>query len=351
MAFTITDILTEFGQYYIKSGQNLSRLKRELTQPSITLEQFGTRLFIDDTKYRMSNPIFTSLLQPFRKDFEAKGNVDFHPNTIDLNHLKVDLSIYPHDIEPSWLGFLAGQDSAMLKNWPIVRYILEEYVAKQIQEDKELSAVYKGEYDEDGDSPTDSMDGLKVKIMAASADEKYPLNIIEGVEKFDKDTIYDQIEFYDEQISDLYTNVPIIHFMAPYWVRQLKKNKRAKGYYLIEGPEEIDASVDFTKHVAVGLPSMSGTTDMFSTVRKNLIHLVKRPSNKDAISVDMQVADRQVKILSDWWEGVGFGCNKLIWTTAETVATGSGSGSASGSSSASASASASSSGSDSASAS
>lgn len=339
MAFTMTDILAEYGSYYLKSGQNLSRLKSALAQPSVTLEKFGTRLFIDDTKYQMANPIFTSLLQPFRKAFEAKGDVDFHPNVIDLNHMKVDMSMYPHDIEASWLGFLAGQDASQLKNWPIVKYMLEQYMAVQIQEDKELNAVYKGEYDADGTTASDSMDGLKKKLVAASADTKYPCNIISGIGELTEASIFEQIEAYDEAIDDKYTNVPVIHFMSPYWVRQMKKAKRTKGYYLIESADQIDASVDFTDHVIVGLPSMSGTNDLFSTVRQNLIHIIKRPSNLNAVNVDVQVADRLVKVLADWWEAVGFGCNKLIWVSAETVGAESGSGSASGSSSASSSAS------------
>ena len=319
MPINITDIVTEYRNYYLKSGQNLSRVKAALMQPDVTLQQFGTRMYIEDTVYQMANPIYESLVQPFRKNFEAKGEVEFVPNKIELNHLKVDLSLYPHDIEASWFGFLAGDNSKKLEDWPIVRYMLEEYLAKQVLEDKELHAVYKGEYNATGNTPISSLDGLKKKLVEAANNTKYPLNVISGINPFSAVSILDQIEKYDEKINSLYTSAPLIHFLAPKWVRLMKKDKRAKGYYFIDSADKINDTIDFTNHVVVALPSMSGTDDIFTTVKQNLFHLVKRPNNYNAMNVDVQKADRQIKILVDWWEAVGFGCNKLIWTTSETI--------------------------------
>jgi hypothetical protein len=47
--------------------------------------------------------------------------------------------------------------------------------------------------------------------------------------------------------------------------------------------------------------------------------LRKRDLNK--VHIDIQKADREIKFLIHWWEAVGFACNAMVWTSAETVAT------------------------------
>ena len=319
MALELNDIIQEFGDYYLDSGQNLSRLKEALRQPSATLEKFGTRLFTRDTVYQMANPIFKQLIQPFRKKFEPRGGVDFNPNEIRLRRIKVDDSIDPHDVEDNWLGFMAGDTSSKVEDYPVVKWYLEHYIAKQVQEDKELNAVYKGKYDENGNSPSDCMDGLKEQLLAGASHAKYPINIISGIGAFADVSIFDQLEAYDEAISEKYTSVPLVHFVPQKWVRLFQKAKRANGFYFIASPAEIDATIDFTNHIVVGLPSMNGTNDIFSTVKENLVHVVKRKTDYDAAKIDLQKVGRSVNMLADWWEGIGFGCNQLVWTTAETV--------------------------------
>jgi hypothetical protein len=318
-ALTLDMIIQEFGDYYLNSGQNLSRLKEALRQPSVTLEQFGTRITTKDTVYQMANPIFQPLIQPFRKQFEPKGNVDFHPVEIRLQRVKVDNEMYPHDIEDTWLGFLSGDSSRSLQDWPVVKWYLEHYIAPQVKSDKELHAVYKGVYSAIGTTPSDTMDGLKIQLIRGANDAQYPINVIDGIDVFTESTIFDQLEKYDNKISELYKNVPLIHFVSPNWVRAFKTAKRANGFYYIESANEINDRIDFTNHIVVGLPSMSGTNDIFTTVKENLMHVVKRKSDYDAANVDIQKSDRQVKLLCDWWEAIGFGCNQLVWTTTETV--------------------------------
>lgn len=314
--FNTADIIKQYGDYYENSGQNLNRLKSALMQPSVTLEKCTTPMKTEDTIFKLANPVFTKLIQPFKKSFDPKGGVTFHPNEIRLRQIKVDTDLYPNDIEASWLGFLAGKDKN-LKDWPIVRWMMEVYILNQVQEDKELYAVYKGVYDENGTSPEDTMDGLRVQLINGAKNEKYPIHVIRGIGALNKSTILDQIEAYDDQISDLYTGKPVIHFMSQKWVKFLKRDKRSKGYYFINSPQEIDDTIDFTAHVVCGLPSMAGTNDLFSTFKENVLHLTKRGFS--GASLDVQLHDRQVHILGDWWEGIGFACNQLVWTTAETV--------------------------------
>jgi len=128
--FTLDDIIRDFGNYYLNQGQNMKRLVSAIRQSAETLEKFATPVIIEDTVYRQANPTFQSLMKPFKKAFEPTGGMTFHPNEIILRQCKADLEVYPNDFQATWLGFLTQDDTRTIQSWPIVRYIMEEYVIK-----------------------------------------------------------------------------------------------------------------------------------------------------------------------------------------------------------------------------
>lgn len=312
---TVQKIIDEFGKYYINEGQNKQRLVRALVQPAVSLEQHARKTPTNDTYYKAGNYDFESVIQPFKKTFDPKSNITFYPNTIQLRQMKVDAEIYPNDIEESWLGFLAD-NNCTVKEWPIVRFIMEEYLAKQIGADRELSLVYKGKYNADGTTPADCMDGIKQKLIDGAASD-YPINVISGIGALDTSSIFDQIEAFDEALPELYNEQKVVIFMSPSWVRMYKKDKRSQGFIFIDDPKQLDESIMFSKHFICPLPSMAGTNDIWATVEGNLKWLTKREGN--LANMQVQTHDRCVHILLDWWEGIGFACNQMVWTTSETV--------------------------------
>jgi hypothetical protein len=318
---TVEQILEEYGRYYENSGQNLTRLKRGFMQPSETLK-YATSMPTDDTIFKLAHPIFQPVLQAFQRGFTARGGVKFIPNPIEQHPIKIDFKFFPTDIEASWLGFLAGDSSRTIESWPIVKYMLEEYLMNQAIEDKELSGVYKGVWKEPQQGVAglsiNCMDGLKKALKQGANHPDCQVNVIEGMGTLDEDTIFDQLELYDAKISELYTGKKLIHFVAQKWVRAFKSAKRANGYYFIDGPDKINSAIDFTEHVVVGLPSMNGTKDIFTTMKENILHLRKRDLSK--VHIDIQKVDREVKFLTHWWEAVGFGCNAMVWTSKESLA-------------------------------
>lgn len=318
MAIVVTDILTQYGQYYEKQGQNMSRLKAAPTQASETLMVPGiNHLSTDETIYKMANPIFQKVLQPFQKAFTTKGGVEFLPNEIRLSHMKVDQSFYPSDIEDSWLGFLAGDSSANQENWPIVRYLLEEYIMKQVISDKETDVVFSGKRQDPtsnvaGD-PADVMDGFAELIRAGLLNADNPMNHVAGIGDLNAADIFDQVEAFDDAINRMFANRNIVIYCAPEMEVAYLRKKRALGYYEIKKDAEITTRIDFTNHILKGVPSMIGSKALFATLPQNIIHLKKRDASKT--NIELQKADRLVKVLMDWWEGLGFGVNQLVWAT------------------------------------
>lgn len=309
---TISKIVEEFGQYYLKEGQNRQRLTRTLMQPSVTLEKHATRISTEETVYRAANYKTGSVVQPFSIDFSPVSSIEFIPNEIKLRQVKTDIKIVPNEIEDSWLGFLSA-NNCTIKEWPIVRFIMEEYVKRQIAEDRELKMVYTGVYNPTSSdkSPKDCMDGIKKLINDGLSNADYPINAISGLGTPTAENILDWIEAFDAALPDLYYNEKVVIFVSPQVARWYLTAKRAAGHYFISSDESINYKIDFSHHEIYPCPAMAGTTDVWATVPSNLIWLTKRFA--PISNMQMQVEDRYVKLLLDWWEAVGFRCNQEVW--------------------------------------
>lgn len=306
-------IRDEYGHIYENSGQGMDRIKRALIQKAET-DKYAHHIRITDDIYKMANDKFKSVLQPFRVRFEPQGGVQFFPNKIELQHIKIDLSFFPDDIIESWLGFLEGE-GVKREQWPITKYMIEVYLKQQIDYDREMYAIYKGKRNDNGNGPSDCMDGIKIKLKEGANNTNNPVNIIESVGLLDETTCFEQVEAFSKKIKSIYQKRPIIICVAPEFERAFLENKRNNNFYFINGPEEINNKVDFTKQIVMGLPSMSETKDMFAFTDGNLLRITR----KDKFNFDLQKQDREVKILSDFREAVGFGVNSEVWVTEETV--------------------------------
>lgn len=317
---TTTQIVSEYGQYYIKEGQNRNRLFRSLIQMPKTLENHARHIRTTETQYRMANYRFGSVLQPFSTTFNPSSEMEFVPNKIDLNKIKVNVRVTPDDIEDMWLGFMSGNTTRNKKDWPIVRFLMEEYIANQIGKDRELNAVYKGVYNAAGTTPTDCMDGIKKKIVdGTAAGNPYPMNVITGIGQLDKDSIFDQVESFDREIDQIYWNEEVNIFVSPEWYRAFLADRRAQTFYQLRNENDIDTAIDFTgrRHKLVPLPSMAGTNDIWACTPGNLLWLTIRDMNTS--SADIQAIHYDVDIMLDWWEGIGFACNKEVWVAGEML--------------------------------
>ena len=226
--------------------------------------------------------------------------------------MKVDLDIFPDDIEDNWLGFLADNNLSR-KEWPLIRYIMESHLYQQIDDDMERNEYYKGVYA----APTPGTAGLDGKSMNGLEillkDPKINHVTLGGA--LDPSTIYDQTEEFFEKVSEEYQNVNMIIGMAPKWKRSFLKDKRSLGYYDISSSKEINDSLDFSPARVAGLPSMIGSDDLWATPIDNFLHITKKGENAGKVKVEE--SKRCVSLMTDWYEGLGFGLNETVWTTVQ----------------------------------
>jgi hypothetical protein len=311
VGLAVGDVVSEYGSYYEKGNQNASRLLKLLMQPAVT-EKFMTPIKTDDTLFKLANGTIDDIVQPFQKAFTEAGTLTFKPMPIQLFHIKVDFSLYPDDIEATWLGFLASSDLKRT-DWPMVRYAWEQYLVNKIKDNMELKEIYKGVYA----SPTPgaagatgtSMDGLQ-KLLQDGVDDTTIHSI--PLDAFSSSNAFDQIEEFVDGMDDLYQGVKMNIFCDPQIYKYYMRDKRAQGFYYVNSDKDIGNGIDFMPQVLVPLPSMAGTDELFATPTENLLWVTKKDVNKTRF--ELQGVDRQVKMLTDWWEGVGFGINEAVWT-------------------------------------
>ncbi len=322
----VSEIVTAFGAYYESSGQNKSRILSLLSQ-GLETPMHCTPVKTDDTVFKLGQITSGTIVQAFQKGWTPKSPHAFQPNELRLFKIKIDDELYPDDIEAIWLGFLGG-DTNMKKDWPLVKYLIEHpeqgYIAT-INRDMELLEYGKGVYVEPTPGTAgiagNSMDGLVVQLQRGV--DKETINSI-NIGALDKDTIFDQVELFVDGIDRLYQSVQMPVYMDPNWVRHYLRDKREQGFYSFSSEGEVNRlsmNVDFTLNRLVPLPSLVGTNVMFATPKVNLLHLTKRSQNKTQFNI--QEYRRNVSIMADWWEGLGFGIDGAVFTNIQPSASGS----------------------------
>lgn len=315
----VTDLITEFGNYYIQgNGDNMKRLRTLVRQDTVT-PSFATPLITTDTRERGSTAVIDEIIQAFQKKFTAKGNPKFLPEEYDLFNIKIDTEYYPDDITKTWLGFLGSLKEPDRKNWPIVRYIWEQLIVPRMKADLELKAYYKGVYEAPVDNvagaSAKSMDGIR-KLLTSARVNDLALGAVNS------NNILDKIEKAVDDVPSEFDSVPMGIFMSKKLQRAYARDYRNTFGGNANYNERMAIEVDFaTNYEIVGLPSMNGTDDIWITPLLNFQHLKR--SGKPA-TPHMESAKRQVSVMMDWWEGFSFGILEMVWFHKED---GSGSGS------------------------
>jgi hypothetical protein len=304
------DIVSQFGDYYINEGQNEKRLLSEIRTQSKTVS-YAKPIIHDGEIYRFSNVILGEIVQQFQDKFVDKGEAEFLPNEIRLRNLMVNISLYPSKVNGSWLGFLGSVTEEEMKNWPIVRYLLEKEVIPQLHHDMETKAYFKGVWEAPvtgvAGSAIKALDGIKKLLIAGAADSSMQsVALSAAVTKANAfDMVEEFVDNFDSEISGVKKRI----YMDPKilkWYHQDKRNTH--GADVNYNPDK--PVVDFTNVELIGLDSMAGEKYFWSTPNDNFLY-IRRVNGMRKPKVEE--AKKEVSLMLNWWEGLGFGYNKLVY--------------------------------------
>lgn len=318
MATTITptDVISQFGSYYIDNGQNMKDLLMRPFTAFGTREAF-TNVPTEDTQLRWSDVTVSEVLQPYQDTFTDKGSVTFKPVTIDLQQVKIDAKFNPNNLVYSWLGFLTTTKNDRT-TWPFVRWFIEIYLMNQVMEDLEKKVIFFG----DKVAPTpgtagaaiEVMDGikeiLKAKIAAGSTSA-----IAVGAPPADPVDFVSYMETLVKSIDEVYWTKNITFNMSRSLAVLFKEGMQKKYNLNYAQVAETMAIRNFENFKVAGRDSMRGSNTVWGTPIENAVFATKGFGNASAFEVEK--IDRNVKIYSDFHIGLGFLLGDLIFTNGE----------------------------------
>lgn len=315
MPIVTTDLVAQFGSYYLNEGQNMDRLKAALRQPAVT-PSYAVSIIHDSDVYRTSKTYLGSIVQQFQKAFTPKGDITFKPNEIRLRNLKVDLSLYPDDVKGKWIGFLQNLTDQERANWPIVRYLLEMEVIPQIPHDLEMSTYWKGVFTNattgTAGNAEDCLDGIRRLLNNGLADAS--MNAISLSATPSTSNIFDMVEEFAEEsmmTNTALSGVRMRIYMSPSWLRAYFRDKRNSHGSDVNYSTTGINTIDFMPNIElVGLPSMEGADYIWATPVDNFVHL-RKLNGMSAPRVEE--SKREVFLMLDWYEALGFHYNELVF--------------------------------------
>lgn len=300
---TISEIIAEFGAKYVKGSQDMKNLQTAIWQKTETDQLFGLWPTEDTVAYKATAQI-TGVLQAFQKDFTPKSDTSFTLEKIPLYHVKIDEKIFPDEIMPSWLGFLAD-GKVKRSEWGIVRYWLEEMIVNKMKEDLEKNECFKGVTGVITPG-TPTLDGKSLNGIRKTIRDGYTAGktnmITMGAVPTDAVEFVDYVEDFIDQIPEIHADLIDVLPMNKTLFKRFRKGMRAK-YNMNYDQAEITKVID-TDISVKGLASHAGSDMLWATMKANRANPQKWGGNVGVF--DVQAIDRQVKALSDWWMGYGF---------------------------------------------
>lgn len=310
---TASQIISDFGSFYLDRGQNENSLRMRPYEKFGTLEAL-TIMPTNDTVLEMSDVQVGEVLQAYQDAFTPKGAVVFKPIQIFLRPIKIDQQFNPTKLVNTWLGFLTN-NNVDRTTWPFIRWMIEKYLIEQEKEDLEMKAIYNGSYL----APTagtagnaiNVMDGIKKQINAGvTATSITP--IATGAPSTTPATWCGQVEAFVKSIPEKYWYVNMELNMSRALAQRYREGKRVKYNMSYAQETDLETVVDYTNIRIKGRASMTGSNKIWMTPKENYVAGVKGYSNMEMFEIEK--IDRNVKIYTDWWMGVGFLLGDLVFT-------------------------------------
>jgi hypothetical protein len=310
---TVSDIISEYGAYYLNSGQNAQRLYKQLYYQN-TFDQLFTIRETNNTLFQLGSAALSRLAQPFQKAWTPTGAVTFTAAPIQLKKIKGDFEDYPDELEESWLGFLASGDLDR-KEWPFVRWLMEEHLIPKMSQDVILNEAYAGEFaavtpGTAGAAGT-AMNGVKKIINDhITAGDITPFAI--GAWSTTATDFVTELETeFVQAIDARYQNQPMTLVMSIPLLNRFRAGQAAK-YNLYYGQAELDRFFLHPNITVHGDEALGSSQKVWCTPKENQYCVWKHGKNQGMWEIESE--DRKVKLWTDFFKGYGFVIPGIVYT-------------------------------------
>jgi hypothetical protein len=296
----IDEIVKEYKRYYIDNGQGVKDIAKKLFVPFGT-ENIMTVRRVTDSVYQGGTAQMTKILQAYQKSWTPLGKLTIKPNQIFLTHFKVDIDVDPYEVTDSWLEFLRDNKLSP-KDFPLVKYMIEEFIIPQIQEELEMDAVFFGKKEElTPGQPLEAgkaIDGLRKQIR-----DKIVAGKIENIAlpAITQSNTVQVIESFSDKVDKKLLRKNMTVNVSPTISTWYPRDKRNQYGYM---GNDLSGAIDGSTLKVTPQDSMEGSKAIWTTPKNNVVSLWKADSNAKIFSI--QEFKRELSIMTDFWWGCGF---------------------------------------------
>lgn len=308
----ITQLIADFGAYYRPGTQNEQNLIARLYRSQKGMSQVLSQMTTEFTRFEVANVAMSEVLQGYQDQFTPKGQATFTPHVIDLDNLKIDYQINPNALKYSWLAFME-QNNRNPDDYPIVAYVVEEHLIPKMEEELD-NALYAGAKVTPvaGTATTSlgSMNGVRRKInQAITAGKITP--IATGAPASTPEAFVEQIEAFARSVDKRYWMQTMTLNMNEDLAMRFATGMRLKYNQQYFQESDLYRLPQFNITVR-GQKAMLNSNKIWMTPTGNAVELTKKPAGLSGFNV--QVFDRFVKFLTDFYKGVGFLDESIVFT-------------------------------------
>lgn len=318
MAMTLSQIISDYGAYYLGDQSNMERLYKLAYRKSGTDALFNRVMTTDSTQVRSAKSSMSrSGAQSWQKAWTPVGDITFLPWKHDLFRVKINNEQTPDELYDSWLQFLTDINDVDRLNWPFVRWWLEEHVIPLWEQEKEESVIYKGIYapPTPGTAGTLAgiMDGIGKKLVDQIAAGRTTAFVMGTVPASNDEDLYDYIYDMVKQIDTKYRRNNMEVVMATELADRFKEGKRLKFNLQYQQASDLETLYHLPNVKIVGVDSMTTNSRMFITPAENRVRFVN-PGARASNMFDVDKVDFvKVRAFTDWHETYGFHIPELVF--------------------------------------
>lgn len=301
MSLDLTALNAQVGAYYRAHDKEIWR--KIFT--SLEIEKYCRQVPNVSDEYVMPSASITDVLQPYQKAWTPQGEASFNARINKVRQIKADMVLDNVDeIYRSYLGYMAveGRDR---KDWPIVRYIVEELIIpKMIEELNQASAT--GEYA----APTPGTPGAFLDIvdgfLTIIANEITATNLTPiTTGAVSQSDALDKFELFNDLMPTKYSNMEGIIFCSATMKKWYQRDYRNNFGGTNDQAAKDNLKIDATKKMIVGLESWEGSQRMLFTPKNNMLVMYDKILTPNKL--EFQIEKRDIIMLTDFKRGYGFG--------------------------------------------
>lgn len=305
-AFNVTDLTTALGAYCRKYKDIIIS---QMLMPEDVYDYFTVADGVKD-ELALPNIDAGDLVQPMDYvNFDATANAfTMGARILKVRDWKVDLLLYPKDLEKTYYGLLnkPGSDPLQLS---IEAFIMQKVIAK-IKENIRMNATYQGIYDAGGTGPGDIVNGFAYMLAVAADDgdiDPVVTGAITSSNVVDKLLlVYDNLgEPYKNVATQMFVNSQIFDWYCRKASPLLNAQLVAPGdLTLFNQPRINRVPLVGTNATIIREPGLGSIQTVFVTTKDNMYYGVDSMSDTETIRV--QEFNRSLKLMVDGKLGLQF---------------------------------------------